>query len=184
MSPGFVLTVLSQDPHFLLHDCPNSLFPFQPHRYLAKDLDLLSLLQLSNSPFWNTYAINYLPILDLDINTPPGPSLQSNKYSPKGLRASSLLSLPPFILEKIERQSWAKQAWWECVLFPEGTTHLHPRAPSCCSPETPVMRPKAPLHASKASPRLTFSYVSLHNNKMYFMYNSSPTHPNFQKGFF
>lgn len=183
MSPGFVLTVLSQDPHFLLHDCPNSLFPVQPHRYLAKDLDLLSLFQLSNSPFWNTYAINYLFILDLDINTSLGPSLQSNKYSPKGLGASSLLSLPPFILEKIERQSWAKQAWWECVLFPEGA-HLHPRAPSCCSPAIPVMPPKAPLHASKASPRLTFSYVSLHNNKMYFMYNSSPTHPNCQKGFF
>lgn len=75
-------------------------------KILTSSLCSGSLTPLSETPM----PLITLFILDLDINTPPGPSLQSNKYSPMGLRTSSLLSLPPFILEKIERQSWTKQA--------------------------------------------------------------------------
>lgn len=61
--------------------------------------------------------------------------------------------------------------------LPLTPTHLYPLTLSCCSPEIPVMAPKAPLHASKASPRLTISFsflMFLCSNKMYFMYNSPP----------
>lgn len=124
--------------------------------------------------------------LDLDTNTAPWPSPQSNKRSPVGLQPLACRSwLPLFWRRQKCRAGWRSPTEntypsqrEQCGYTQGAAPHSRPSLPDSflLLPSDPCDAPEALLHASKASPRLaiSFSYVSLHSNKMYFMYNSSP----------